>query len=56
MPKSTGPRSARRSPGEGTITELRADAANPDKVTGFRGAIWLPRLDGTMQRKWVRGW
>ena len=47
MAKSTGPKPARRSPGEGSVTEL------PDGR--LRGAIWLPRLDGTMVRKYVRG-
>lgn len=47
MPKSTATSPPRRSRGEGAITPLEDGR--------FRGAIWLPRLDGTMVRKYVRG-
>lgn len=47
MSKDTATNRPRRSKGEGSITEL------PDGR--YRGAIWLPRVDGTLVRKYVRG-
>jgi integrase len=54
MPKDTA-KGPRRSRGEGAITELHGDPTRPDRVTGYRGAIWLTRLDGTRIRRFVRG-
>jgi hypothetical protein len=47
MPKDTAASRARRSRGEGAITELPNGR--------FRGAIWLPDADGNQRRKFVRG-
>jgi integrase len=47
MSKDNDSRRPRRSRGEGAISDLGEGR--------FRGAIWLPDVDGNMRRKYVRG-